>query len=202
MKKTIMVAIILSLGVAYSSCNLGTSSDDETFQFSRLIPSAVGNYWIYTDSNLTQFDTTSIISVYNTEGYTWWKLNNRSFTMEEFSSEFAVRGDTILGRWAPKGGSTQIGWIFLPPAYTPFAYPFFRGDVGHYRRVTQHHEPITVPAGTFNMFFTYVENLPFERDSIIIVPNVGVVARIFTGRKYPDRPAFVKKHFLKTYCLF
>lgn len=196
------LVVVLSTMLFQFSCEKVTSVVDQNFQKSYLIPTAVNNSWIYTDSNQTHFDTVSVTGVYNNQDYTWWKLRNSSFTMSQCGGEFGVRNDSIFSRQATETGSIVIGLVFIPPRDITIVFPsLVGGDALIEISVTQYDSTYTVPAGSFDRYVTYIFDGGLEKDSLVIVPGVGVVARILEGRAYPGRPAFTVKSYLKSYCV-
>ena len=145
-----------------------------------LIPTAVGNYWIYTDSAQTTFDTIKIIGKDSSDNFLWWKLNKKSFAMGYFSDEFAVRNDSIFIRDQAEFGKFIRISLILPRDYIDTYGYFEGGDAGVVVHVTVYNNSITTPAGIFQQHACYKQNLGLEHDydSLEIVPNVGVVCRV------------------------
>ncbi|MDP2208873.1 MAG: hypothetical protein Q8K98_08875 [Bacteroidota bacterium] len=195
------LAVVLSTMLFQFSCEKVTSVVDQNFQKSYLIPSAVGNTWIYTDSNQTHFDTVSVTGVYNNQGYTWWKLENNSFAMVNCYNKFGVRNDTLFNTSTPKGGSEQIGLLFIPPSDSTVEFVRIEGCIGNTIMVTAYYTTYTVPAGTFNNYIAYISQGWREHDSLVIVPGIGIVARILVVKDFPGLPGYTVKSFLKSYVL-
>ena len=200
-KLTILVALCISLSQFQCSESINPSIDSSGTPNFLFYPLAVGNMWIYCDSAQTVFDTVIIQSRTNVGDTLWWKLQNPSFACAELQEEFGSVGDTLI-RWAyDRGGSRFVTSLFLPPRDTSYHFERFYGDVGEFIRVTKYYRSCTVPAGRFDQYITYVADRGSQKDSVVIVPRVGIVARIFSWFEYPDKKQFTRKSFLYKYKL-
>lgn len=195
------LVVILSTVLLHFSCEDATSVVEHNFQKSFLIPTALNNTWIYTDSTQTSLDTVSVTGVQNNQGYTWWKLKNNSFAMQQCGNKFAVRNDTIFNSWATKGGKEKIGLLFIPPSNRIVEFERMEGDVQKTITVRAYRNTYTVPAGTFNNYITCVYQDWREHDTLVIVPGIGIVARILVVKDFQGLPGFTVKSFLKSYVL-
>lgn len=189
------LAVVLSTLLFQFSCEKVTSVVDQNLQKSYLIPSAVGNTWIYTNSAQTRSDTVTVSGVYNDRGYTWWKLENNSFAMANYN-KFGVRNDTIFQTSTPKGGSEQIGLLFIKSRDSTVKFVRMEGCIVTTIRVTAYHTTYTVPAGSFTNYIAYIYQSLREHDSLVIVPAIGIVARILSLN------GDTIKSFLKNYSLY
>lgn len=200
-KLTILAALGISLSQFQCSESINPSIDGTGATNFLFYPLSVGNVWIYCDSTQTVFDTVIIQSRTNIVDTLWWKLRNQSFACSELQEEFGSVGDALI-RWAyDRGGSRFVTSLFLPPRDTTYYFERFYDDVGQFIRVTNYYRPCIVPAGRFNQYITYVADRGSQKDSVVIVPGVGIVARIFSWYELPDKKRFIRKSYLYSYQL-
>ena len=183
------------------SCNNTIEVENQNGSVGGLIPAAIGNYWIYTDSSQTLFDTVSITAKYCSLGYVWWKLQNNSFAMEDFSVEFANRNDSVFGKTSNRGGIELVTPTYITPSDSTINYYILQGCFIIPRKATFYKRAITVPAGTFNQYIAYITDYGNDKDSLVIVPEIGVVCRVFQGHANFGSDAYTVKSFLKSYYL-
>lgn len=167
-----------------------------------LIPLAIGNYWVFVDSLQMETDTAKIVGYENNSDLLWWKLNEQIFAMRDFSNNFAIRNDTVFIKEPLRGGGEIIAFVIIPPRDSSFAYYYLVGGDAYSRReVTYYHDGFTVPAGTFQNYACYVEDIGLGKDSLIIVPKVGVVCRVTEWISFPDAKYNRIAHYLKEFHL-
>ncbi len=119
--------------------------------------------------------------------------------MSYFANEFATRNDTIFGKTNYRTPKYYILPYFFIPRNNAVVRYVIPGCVTRKLRATIHEMKITVPAGTFKPYISFVEDGWIKKDSLVIVPGIGVVCRVTEGRAYPGIPAFTTKWFLKSY---
>ena len=98
--------------------------------------------------------------------------------------------------------SVSTIYTLIPPRESTITYFNYKlGDVIAYRTVTFYKEAITLPFGTFQQYATYIEDEGSHKDSVIIVPGVGIVYRVMSGIESPSNLPYVTKSFLQKYKL-
>jgi hypothetical protein len=198
-KLTLMALFVPAL--FHISCSLLTEPGNG-IQSPTLIPMAIGNFWIYIDSATgASGNTIRVTGVENKDGYTWWQLDNKSWAASALGNNFGVRNDTIFSKEQGKPPSSWIiTKVFIKPVDSSVVYmSAIGGDVIISITATHYKSQITVPAGTFNEYFTYVYNPGYMKDSVIIVPHIGIVARIYQSTGGIVGPAVLLKSYLKSY---
>ncbi len=163
-----------------------------------VIPTSLNNYWIYSAVDSGQADTVRIREKKYQAGYTWWKLQNWSFPMAQLSHEFATRNDSIFTRQTVEGGGEIITVQFISPEDSSLTYHItIGGDAGARRTVTYHSDSVSVPAGTFSPYITYVTEQGDYRDMLFVVPKVGVVGRKIEGGYYSVPPLRMESYLVE-----
>ncbi len=165
-----------------------------------LIPTNVGNYWVYTDSTQLNLDTVSIVAKLCSLGFDWRKLRNQSFAMRQFGDEFATRNDTIFSINFTFRGYTEIYPAFFFPKDSSITYYYISGCFIIKRTATLYKNKITVPAGTFQEYVCFVDDWGSRKDSLLIVPGIGVVCSVYEcisiGGIYTQK-SFLKNYYIK-----
>jgi hypothetical protein len=168
-----------------------------------LIPLALGNYWVFVDSMHAETDTSKVVDYEYSDNFLWWKLNKQTFAMRDLGDNFAIRNDTVFAEEPLRGGGYIIAYVIVPPADSMSGYDYLiGGDAFGHREVTYYHDGFTVPAGTFQSYACYVENIGLGKDSLVIVPKVGAVCRVtewisFPGAKYNRVTHYLKEFHIK-----
>ncbi len=158
----------------------------DTSKYHGIMSLAVGNYWIYSDSTHSEKDTVKIISTDTAHGLLWWKMNMRSFATTDLMTEFAIRNDTIFVKQPNMLGGYIVSLILIPPRDTSFTYFHLSGsDLLESRKVQKVNQSITVLAGTFPQYITYVKDFGSNKDSLVLVPGIGIVYHSYTWLSNP-----------------
>ncbi len=147
-------------------------------------PFALGNQWIYLDSDFVgdslaaiTTDTISIADEYTDQNGHWWNFSGYLFP---YASGTMSRSDTLF--------SQQDATAMLPPG-TPFYFPWIEfappvGDSSHYqiiiegdmisdRTVTRLHSALVTPAGSFENGLRYSAMVAYVSATEVLVPGVG-----------------------------
>jgi hypothetical protein len=195
MKIQLSIYLIISLSLTNCSNNNdeissakidSTKNVQDTSKYNGILSLAVGNYWIYSDSTLAEKDTVKIIGTDTANGLLWWKMNNSSFATTDLMTEFAVRKDTIFVKQPNMLGGYIVSLILIPPRDSSITYFHLSGsDLLVSRKVQKVNQPITVLAGTFPQYFTYVKDIGSNTDSLVLVPGIGIVYHSYKWQSSP-----------------
>ena len=169
-------------------------------RYDGLIPMALGNYWVFVDSLNSQSDTSQVVGYENSSDFLWWKLNRSTYAMSDFTDDFAIRNDTVFVKEPIRGGAEIVAYVIVPPTDTTTGYFYASGgDSWLYRQVTFFHDGYTVPAGTFQDYACYVQDIGLGRDSLVIAPGVGVVCRVTEWLSFPGPKYNRVTHYLQSF---
>jgi len=179
-KLLVKIKLITIIALILISCNDNNDPPPDDQPYRGLIPAAIGNYWIYTDStwinqNLTsvKLDTVEIVDIIMRDSITWWQLSG--WEIPYFRREFAIINDSVY--------SWQIHWtsfkslVYIPPPDTMVVYEStISGDNLIYITAELWNEPIEIGLGTFDGCGRYtVGEEEDERIEEFIAPGVGII---------------------------
>jgi hypothetical protein len=195
MKIQLSIYLIISLSLMSCSNNNdeissakidSTKNVQDTSKYNGILSLAVGNYWIYSDSTLAEKDTVKIVGTDTANGFLWWKTNIQSFATTDLMTEFAIRNDTIFVKQPNMLGGYIVSLILIPPRDTSITYSHLSGsDLMVSRTVQKVNRPITVLAGTFPHYIAYVKDIGSNKDSLVLVPGIGIVYHSYKWQSSP-----------------
>ncbi len=201
-RKTILLFLSSLL---FISCNPETNDHNPDVIDGALIPSAIGNYWIYIDSlyidgefNSVSFDTMTIVDTMHTLGKKWWKVEGYR-TLPYIWEYYAIENDSVYsiqGGWSP---ILSLDYIYPTDSLTVLQ-TLIEGDLGLLRYVIKSTAPVTTDIGTFQNCGKYYGG--WSKDSQYaeeyIKPGIGFVKSIF-WYKNPNQPRYRHSRYLFDY---
>jgi len=167
------------------SCDPETSENDPDEIDGDLIPSSIGNYWVYEDSLFVDgaftelsMDTLIIIDTLRAHGKKWWELVGHQ-NLPFIYQYYAIENDSV---YSIQGGwSTILSLDYIYPSDTlTVLETIVEGDLGLSRNVIKYDGSITTNAGTFiNCGKYYGEWTGTFYVEEYINPGVGFIKSIF-----------------------
>lgn len=168
----------------YANCPYGSSfiaMTDPSVESDGLIPLALNNYWIYSDSiwldSILQpvtFDTLRVVSAEKAGKDIWWKMSD--------GLSFCQQNDTIyklnfMGNAFP--GTTVCPdkevLFFTVPADTAIVWTEWISDYGMPGEVKLNKSTLHTQAGDFSCFFEYNQSNAIGINYRWIKPGIGII---------------------------
>lgn len=194
--KTLFTLSYLFLIILQNSC---TFSDDQfpvdpPFNPDSLcvcFPVGIGFEWKYRDSISNLFYGTVTTKIISNErdslGRILWNVENNSNATKLFlGNQFFIRNDSLfIIAPAPfwQGKTTYLRLV--PPRENEFMFYMRIDDVGRNYKVKWNKDiNISTPAGQFKNWMSLVYSTIPMLDSVVVVPNVGIVFRYQEFRNY------------------
>ena len=173
--------LLIASGCKNNSTSVNPPVEPTEFR-QALIPLALGNEWIYTDSLFTA-DSVSVetytlaVSSYRIDlGKVWWQLQERRPTYTTLV-EIAAQNDSIFSlqhnfQWP------VVSLDYIPPSATDtlWFYSLHGGDVGLEKSVWLNGQYI-VPAGSFDSCAIFFSRPTPDGYTEVLKPRIGIVQK-------------------------
>lgn len=171
----------------YVNCPYGNhlvAMTDPSVKSDGIIPLALNNYWIYSDSTWHDgvlgpitYDTVSVISAEKTGDDIWWNMSDgyRLCNENEKVYKLSFNGEVMPGTTV----CPEKALLFFPvPADTAVRWTEWISDYGILGEAKLNKSIIHTQAGDFSGFFEYNQSDAFGKNFRWIKPGIGIIKTI------------------------